>query len=721
MPPRLLQRRKRRSCGKWIRNTFFLISGLVISLTFVQHLRIFVQVNNSADPQSVLERAWSWVYHNTSRKTDSSQQRYIFVGGLQRSGTTTISDLLGSNDFTSKLSLSKEQLINNRPWEIQNISMDYFYDVVSEGAIEGKFIQDVYPYKYILDIIGRSDAAEGTIEALVRREALSASFATSGSAGFSPGLRLISQWESYWNMSKPVLIEKTPENIIMAPFLQQIFEKELQKSVYFLFTIRHPVAWALAVEKWISTYLVRLYSMPNRLAVWFAVMGLIKEQINDSDGGIKGRSEIIAIEKVTADYARKKLGPMLPSMVTGDKDPFEASAYELRLMQENVLKQSVHHIGCWLKGKSYNACKDRCTTRSERSVKSPHLYSKNRRSDLAEKNQALLIHLADVYEERANEYGYSLRAALNLINPDYNLWSRDENRFLLEKLDVPTLKSFLFFGDGTLESSLTGSLSSPSRDFSFLRASSLWGLQSASSSSDLSNQQVDSMLYTEPENDSLAAFFASRPRRLLQGTVIFAPKLNTITGTGKALGGMLQRQDSLIRSFQSTSEHTGLIYYDWKPYRGQNQPHCTKGPSTFPGIEARTQYENWRNFIQTHHIEVTIAVFFFTTPTMAMHYFAQVCYCCFFRYLLNYILVQQKAYLYAKIFVKKMMMYSSTKISGHNFCVSIVKLFDILGRLMLRIGPQVPSLNSGRELSMWKCSLLGFGKILGALTNNSTV
>ena len=50
--------------------------------------------------------------------------------------------------------------------------------------------------------------------------------------------------------------------------------QELDESVSFLFTSRHPIAWAMTVEKWISTRLDRLHPMDNRIQLWLAVMKL---------------------------------------------------------------------------------------------------------------------------------------------------------------------------------------------------------------------------------------------------------------------------------------------------------------------------------------------------------------------------------------------------------------------------------------------------------------
>lgn len=44
-------------------------------------------------------------------------------------------------------------------------------------------------------------------------------------------------WESYWDLSKPILLEKSPPNIIRALRIQELFQKS-----YFLIMIRNPYA-----------------------------------------------------------------------------------------------------------------------------------------------------------------------------------------------------------------------------------------------------------------------------------------------------------------------------------------------------------------------------------------------------------------------------------------------------------------------------------------------
>lgn len=253
------------SSATWRRGLLLAI-GFVAVVSFVKLWRGFLVVSHSRSDSSnrgktFVQRTWDVAFGGglaAKPDAESARRRFLFVGGLQRSGTTAVSKLLGSLPFTSKLTMTEGQMAQNKPWRVQNMTMEYFYDVVSEGDVEGKFIQDVYPYKYILDIVGRSSsegAHGGSIAEIVRRETLGYDYKPAAAAAegrLQMGPTLLSQWEPYWNMSKAVLVEKTPENVLMAPFLERLFGEELAEPVFFLFTLRHPVAWALAVEKWIS-------------------------------------------------------------------------------------------------------------------------------------------------------------------------------------------------------------------------------------------------------------------------------------------------------------------------------------------------------------------------------------------------------------------------------------------------------------------------------------
>ncbi|MCL4267308.1 MAG: sulfotransferase [Anaerolineae bacterium] len=59
------------------------------------------------------------------------------------------------------------------------------------------------------------------------------------------GEKLFNEWKPYWDLSKPVLLEKSLPNLIRTRFLQALFPQS-----YFLIVTRHPVATTLATKKW---------------------------------------------------------------------------------------------------------------------------------------------------------------------------------------------------------------------------------------------------------------------------------------------------------------------------------------------------------------------------------------------------------------------------------------------------------------------------------------
>lgn len=136
--------------------------------------------------------------------------RLVFVGGLHRSGTTPLARVLSAHPEISGLSGTG----------------------VSED--EGQHLQDVYPRIRAYGGMGRfanHPAAHLNAESplVCQRNAD----------------RLIAAWSPYWDMSRRLLLEKSPGNLIMAGFLQALFP-----GAAVIVVMRHPVAVALAMQKW---------------------------------------------------------------------------------------------------------------------------------------------------------------------------------------------------------------------------------------------------------------------------------------------------------------------------------------------------------------------------------------------------------------------------------------------------------------------------------------
>jgi hypothetical protein len=142
---------------------------------------------------------------------DPAEARLVFVAGLHRSGTTALARLLGQHPDVSALSATG----------------------VKED--EGQHLQHVYDRARLHGGPGRfafSPRAHLTEDS---------ELATPASA-----VSMLASWEPYWDTSRPVLLEKSPPNLLMTRFLQKLFP-----NASFVVITRHPVVVALSTSKWV--------------------------------------------------------------------------------------------------------------------------------------------------------------------------------------------------------------------------------------------------------------------------------------------------------------------------------------------------------------------------------------------------------------------------------------------------------------------------------------
>jgi hypothetical protein len=139
-----------------------------------------------------------------------TRHRLILVGGLHRSGTTPLARLLGAHPQVSA-----------------------FHDTgVKED--EGQHLQDVYPAARTYGGAGRfAQAPEAHLTE------------TSPLATPDNARRMFASWSKHWDLSRPVLVEKSPPNLVMSRFLQQLFP-----DARFLMIVRHPAVVAMSTSKW---------------------------------------------------------------------------------------------------------------------------------------------------------------------------------------------------------------------------------------------------------------------------------------------------------------------------------------------------------------------------------------------------------------------------------------------------------------------------------------
>lgn len=141
----------------------------------------------------------------------------IFVGGLHRSGTSLLASLLGEHP------------------DIGNIT--------NTSAIEGEgqYLQDVLPLEQDHGGPGRF-AFYGEYRKM-----------PAGLSAREIGQCLQDSWAPYWPGGTKYVLEKTPGNLLRVQLLQSVLP-----SARFVFIIRHPVATALATQKWSHTGLFEL-------------------------------------------------------------------------------------------------------------------------------------------------------------------------------------------------------------------------------------------------------------------------------------------------------------------------------------------------------------------------------------------------------------------------------------------------------------------------------
>jgi len=318
---------------------------------------------------------------------DADWHTFAFIGGLQRSGTTWLESKLvsGAPGRVSALSFENvgfgeyERL---RPWERTNSTQSYFEMVVRTGGVEGKFVQDVYPYVNLPRDVGTGRRPRHDFELLPARAAAAGS------------KRLFQQWSMWWNTSRAVLVEKTPENFLMGPFLQAEFGRERTR---FVFIVRHPLVWALAIRKWVEGSYVALRTVEERVDAYFYYLG----QMGDS---LRGLRDAVVLQLETAAVCGELQAAVLGRLSRGTSEPGPSAS--LRAESADglaILSSSLAYVCCWLAGAEFSTSLERCV--KPRLLIDPPFEMPAELLGL--ENRWRLERLASRYEGQAGRLGYT--------------------------------------------------------------------------------------------------------------------------------------------------------------------------------------------------------------------------------------------------------------------------------------------------------------------------
>jgi hypothetical protein len=159
------------------------------------------------------------------------EQRLVFVGGLHRSGTSLLTRCLMQHPLVSG-------------FEGTGVPED-----------EGQHLQTVYrpakehggPGRFAFDAGARLTEDSPLVTDESRR-------------------RLMEEWGRFWDTAKPVLVEKSPPNLVRGRFLQALFP-----GARLVMLQRHPLAVAYATQKWSRT------SLRSLLRHWLAAHETFEE------------------------------------------------------------------------------------------------------------------------------------------------------------------------------------------------------------------------------------------------------------------------------------------------------------------------------------------------------------------------------------------------------------------------------------------------------------
>ena len=144
---------------------------------------------------------------------EMQEHRLVFLAGLHRSGTTLLARLLAAHPEVSGFSDT------------------------GVPADEGQHLQSVYPSARVYGGYGRFGFAPQSH--MTEDDPL---------ASHESARRLFEEWSPHWDLTRPVLLEKSPPNLLKTRFLQALFPGSA-----FVVIVRHPIPVTLATNKWLGS------------------------------------------------------------------------------------------------------------------------------------------------------------------------------------------------------------------------------------------------------------------------------------------------------------------------------------------------------------------------------------------------------------------------------------------------------------------------------------
>jgi hypothetical protein len=217
--------------------------------------------------------------------------RFVFLAGLHRSGTTLLARLLAAHPEVSGFSGT------------------------GVPADEGQHLQTVYPAAKVWGGPGRFGFAP------------EAHF-TEALAAEPKARRLFEEWSPHWDLSRPVLLEKSPPNLLKTRFLQALFPGSA-----FVVIVRHPIPVSIPTARWRGT---RRYD--RLFAHWLRCHEIFEADLEHLE-----RAHVLTYEQLVRDpegvlrgiFEFLGLDPVAPS------EPVEGGANEKYFRQWQEMKRDL--------------------------------------------------------------------------------------------------------------------------------------------------------------------------------------------------------------------------------------------------------------------------------------------------------------------------------------------------------------------------------------------
>lgn len=203
-------------------------------------------------------------------------ERLVFIGGLHRSGTTALGRILADHPEMSGIHDTDVE-----EDEGQHLQHSYAPAIAHGGP--GRF--------------ARSDAAHLT--------AASADPETTRQD-------LLEAWAPHWDLDRRLLVEKSPPNMIMGRYLQDVFP-----GSGLIVILRHPIVVALSTKKW-----AKRQTLERLVEHWFIAHDLLR-----ADSVELSRLHVLHYEHLIND-PRPTLDGI--SKFVGVRTPFAADRIEAR-------------------------------------------------------------------------------------------------------------------------------------------------------------------------------------------------------------------------------------------------------------------------------------------------------------------------------------------------------------------------------------------------------